>query len=156
MKHSKEVEDRRFFIEAGLLGVIVIAVVAAVIYTETQPVSLDELKADVGDLRTSASAGRLLATQYMDGKVTETFLRNNAQLIYDQTSSIRKNLDSSDPAPDIVLEHWEARHYAKQLESSMYRMANDPTGLGIERNNVGELIPQFRVLEDTLKAHPAE
>jgi hypothetical protein len=156
MKHSKKVQDRRFLIEAGLLVLIVIAILAAVIFNAIQPLSFDELKADVGDLRTSASAGRLLATQYMEGNVTNTFLHNNAEIIYGQVKSIRKNLDSSDPAKDIVLEHWEARHYAKQLESAMYQMSNDDTGIGIERNKAGELIPQFRDLEDKLKAHPKE
>jgi hypothetical protein len=156
MKHSKEIQDRRFLIEAGLLVAIMVAIAAAVIFAALQPLSLDELKADVGDLRTSASAGRLLATQYMEGNVTDAFLRNNAELIYGQVKSIRNKLDSADPEKDIVLEHWEARHYAKQLESAMYRMSNDDTGIGIERDKAGDLIPQFRDLEDKLKAHPKE
>ena len=156
MKHPGEVQNRRFIIEAALLVVIIAAIGAAVIATELKPLSLDGLTADIGDLRTSASAGRLLATEYMNGNLTDTFTRGNAQLIYSQVKSIRKDLESSDPEQDIVLEHWEARHYAKQLEDSMYRMANDDTGIGIERNKAGDLIRQFRDLEDKLKAHPKE
>ena len=156
MKHSGDVQNRRFIIEAAPLVAIVAAIVAAVIATELKPLSLDGLAADVGDLRTSASAARLLATEYMNGDLTDTFTRSNADLIYSQVRSIRKDLESSEPEQDIVLEHWEARHYAKQLEEAAYRMANDSTGIGIERNRAGELIQQFRDLEDKLKAHPKE
>jgi hypothetical protein len=156
MKHPKAVQNRRFLVEAGLLVAIVAAFTGAFIAAELKPLSLDGLKADVGDLRTSASAGRLLATEYMNGNLTETFTRSNAELIYSQVKSIREGLDSSDPEQDIVLEHWEALHFAKQLEDSMYRMANDDTGIGIERDKAGDLIRQFRDLEDKLKAHPKE
>ena len=156
MKHSQTDEDRRSVLEAALLAAIIIAIAGAAIWSAMQPLSLDSLKADVGDLRTSASAGRLLATQYTDGNVTETFMRNNAELIYSQVKSIRKSLDSADPDPDVVLEHWQARHYALQLEQSMYRMSNDSTGVGIERNKAGELMQQFIDIEQKLKTHPKE
>jgi hypothetical protein len=156
MKHSSDVRKKRLFLEACVGLLIAAAIVAAIVVSARQKLSATDVRIDTGDLRTLAASARLLASNDLAGKATDTFRTQQASLMLSNAMSIHRALDGSPPEPDIVLEHWKARHLARQLEDSLQRMSKPGADFAAEADICGRLASQLSGLEDGLKQRPEQ
>ena len=93
--------SRNFWIEVGVLVLLLAAVIAAFAISASEPLSKDDLRIQAGDLRSFAASGRLLAIQFSRGETTETFFHNQTELIQSKASDAEKSLNEAKTLPEL-------------------------------------------------------
>lgn len=144
-------KKRSIWVEAGVVVLLIALAVTAFVRNETRPLKKDDIKIAAANLRSlSADAGQLVQ-QFLDGQVTETFLRSQALLMRDNAKSTAKQMESSKADGDIELERWETGHLGEQLAANLKGLSdgtNDPATVRVE---LKKLFGEFRKMEDSLK-----
>jgi hypothetical protein len=85
-----------FWIE--LAGVVVVGtlLIGALAYSKSKPLTADDIAIEAGDLRSLSAAGSLLAQEFSDGQVTDTFFEEQLELTKDKVDTARETLETSD------------------------------------------------------------
>jgi len=143
-------QDRHFWIEATILLLLLASVVTAFAISLSQPSNKDELKIAAGDLRSFAASGRLLAIQYSKGLTTETFFRNQTELIQEKAKASADSLRGSKAEPDMHAHLSKAATLAQEITNALTESenTNDPA---MEAAKLDSLTQQVSQEEDALK-----
>jgi hypothetical protein len=141
---------RNFWIELVVLVLLIAAAAAAFTISSIAPLNKDDLKIQAGDLRSFAAAGRLLAIQFSRGETTETFFRNQTELIEDKASSAESSLRDAKAKPELSQQLVEITHLAHQLSGTLDEMHRGAAAAGAAAE-LDSLTHQLSTQEDRLK-----
>ena len=143
-------QDRHFWIEATILLLLLASVVTAFAISLSEPLNKDDLKIAAGDLRSFAASGRLLAIQYSNGLTTETFFRNQTELIQEKAKASADSLRGSKAEPDMHAHLSKAATLAQEITNALTESenTNDPA---MEAAKLDSLTQQVSQEEDALK-----
>jgi hypothetical protein len=154
MRTNEPIKKRALLTELAMLVLVVGAITGAIVHAELKPMSKDDLKIAASDLRSLAASSKQLTEQDVAGQLTRRFFDSQSQLIKKKVHSSRTSLDSADAEKGLELEHWNIRHLASQLDSTLDRL-NDPTANhSVEITPLDDLKTKLKQEEDTLKADP--
>ena len=148
---KRKVNKKRFWIEAGVILLLLVGAVAAFIRSRTEPMSGDELKIAAANLRSFAAAGKQLTAEFLAGQTTETFLKTQSSLLGEKIEDVRKELDAANPEKGFELKHWQARSLARQVDESLTRLSESPQTASRTKSELENVFPQLKDLEDGLK-----
>jgi hypothetical protein len=148
---KRKVNKKKLWIQAAVVLLLLAGAVAAFIRSENKPLSKDEIKIAAADLRSFSAAGAQLCAQFLDGQATETFLKTQSSLLEDKVADLKKQLDSADSEKGFELKHWEARSLARQADESLKRLADNTQAVSQTRDELKNLFPKIKELEDSLK-----
>ena len=117
--------------------------------------SLDReaLKSVVGELRSQAAVGRLLAEQSASGKLTRTFLETQAGQSRKKIESEREELKSSSVAPEVIGPSMRASTLAGRLNddyAALPRSYEDANTAAALLREFDALFKELKSLEDGL------
>ena len=141
---------RRIWIEAAVVSLLVAGGVAALVENAASPMDRDELAISAADLRTSSSAAKRLADQFLAGQLTETFFQEQSSLLYDQVKSSHEELESGVVEPSLEKQRADLTRLAVLTEEQVAALENGDD-VRAARDSLAELFDQFKVLEDGLK-----
>jgi hypothetical protein len=144
-------QTRNFWTEAALLAFIVAAIVTALVASELSPLNKDDVKLEVGDLRSFASAGSQLVGQHLAGETTQTFFDSQVSLIKSKVDSSAKTLRDAKVKPEVKNECLEAADMAEQVLSEFEGLSRPQLDLEAEGARMKNLATKLRDLEDRLK-----
>ena len=142
---------RNFWIETAVATLLITLAAAPLVRSELKPLNADELKINVGDLRSLAAAGKQLTEAYMQGTQTETFFREQSSLLRAEVTSLRQTLDSAEPVPDVESELHQARTLAARLGGAYEHLADSKRDSAAAGNELGGLVAPLKQLEEGLK-----
>ena len=117
--------------------------------------SLDRegVKSSVGELRSQAAAGRLLAEQAGAGNLTRVFLETQSRQSLKNIESEREGLKASSVAPEVIAPSMRASTRARRLGddyAALPRSCEDPKVAGELAREFGALFSDLKSLEDWL------
>jgi len=145
-------KSRNFWIEAVVLVLLVAAGAAAFTISSLAPLNKDDLKIQAGDLRAFAAAGRLLAIQFSRGETTETFYRNQTELIEDKASAAESSLRDAKTKPELRQQLAEITFLAHQLSGTLDEMHHGSNAAAAAAaGELDSLTHQLSTQEDRLK-----
>ena len=107
--------NRNFWIEAGLLALILAALTVAFFASVERPLNKDDIKMNASDIRSFSAAVYQMIEQQAKGQLTEQFYLAQVELLSEKVSTARETLSSSDAKPDAVQDQKEAAHLADEL-----------------------------------------
>ena len=141
------------WLQAGVLLSVVAGASYWLAYAGSGSLDRKALKSVVGELRSQAAVGRLLAEQSAQGRLTRTFLETQAEQSRKKIESERGELKSSSVAPEVIGPSMRASTLAGRLDDDYaalarsYGDANAATALGREFDG---LFTEFKSLEEGL------
>ena len=112
-------------------------------------ISRDDLKIDAGDLGTFASAGSLLCEQYMAGNTTDTFFRNQSEMLRDKVRSGREAITGSAGVNEP--QRRQAAEIADKLETTFGSLYDDPSTTASASSELQRLTTLAKGVEESLK-----
>jgi hypothetical protein len=119
-----------------------------------QPAGPDDLKVEVGDLRSSISEAEQIIEQAEAGKLTATFFQVELELLRDQAETARKNLGAEKPQPGLEGKFAAARglaETARDVISRLLPLFNQPQQMNSEKAKLEKVSQQAVALEESLK-----
>jgi inorganic triphosphatase YgiF len=125
--------------------------IAAFVQNSATPMGRDELKISAADLRVMASAGSLLAEQYLDGRTTDTFYREQSSLLRDEARSAREDVEETDVVPGAEQQHDALVQLAKETENEIAALADFPQSAPSAEVNLRLIFGRLQALEAELK-----
>ncbi|HEV7889961.1 MAG TPA: hypothetical protein VGP08_04950 [Pyrinomonadaceae bacterium] len=141
------------WLQAGIL----LSILAGASYWLAQAggTSLDReaLKSAVGELRSQAAVGRLLAEQSARGELTRTFLETQVGQSRKNIDSERKELKSSSVAPEVIGPSMRASTLARRLDDDYAALAlvyGDGNKAEVLGREFDALFKEFKTLEEGL------
>jgi hypothetical protein len=141
---------RNFWIELVVLVLLIAAGAAAFTISSMAPLNKDDLKIQAGDLRSFAAAGRLLAIQFSRGETTETFFRDQTELIEDKASSAESSLSDAKTKPELHQQLAEITSLGHQLSGTLDEMHHGSDAVGAA-GELDSLTHRLSTQEDRLK-----
>jgi hypothetical protein len=142
--------SKRFWIELVVLLLIIAAGAAALIVSEMRPLNKEDLKIEAGDLRALAAAGRLVAIQYTKGDTTDTFFRNQTELIETKVSNDEDSLQNAEAKPEVGRQLAELVSLAGQTPHVLGKMKTS-SDVSTPISELDSITYKFKNLEDELK-----
>jgi hypothetical protein len=149
MKASARKRD--LWIQASIVLLLLALTVAAFVRSSTKPLSADDLKISVSDLRSFSSDGALICEQYLEGHLTETFFNNEVQLLQDKVKSSRESLETTKVEPEISSELDRTHAMAQRLESAYNQLADQSRNVGHIEKEMNDLVSPLKSIEEGLK-----
>jgi hypothetical protein len=144
-------EARNFYIEVALLVMIALAVGTAIVISQISPLDRNDIRLEVGDLRSFASAGAELADQFASKRTTETFFNSQARLIGDKVKTSAQTLRDGKAKPEAERERVNAAELASELNAKYEALLGPSLDLDIARNDLKKLAAKLRELEESMK-----
>jgi hypothetical protein len=123
---------RKLLTQSAAIMIVICGFIAWLVRAETKPLDQDELKIEIGNLRSFANAAGLLSEQAQSAKVTQTFFQTQTYLLQDKTETSRSSLETANVQPGLSDKHSQSRQLAGQLKSTL-------DGLSVSFANVEEL-----------------
>ena len=142
--------SRNFWIELGVLLLLLAAVIAAFAISASEPLSRDDLRIQAGALRSFAASGRLLAIQFSRGETTETFFHNQTELIQNKASDAEKSLSGAKTLPDLREDLDRIAKLCHDLTAALNDLQNGPDSAA-SAAKLDALTHQINNEEDKLK-----
>lgn len=142
--------SRNFWIEVGLLVVLLAAVIAAFAISASEPLTKDDLRIQAGDLRSFAASGRLLAIQFSRGETTETFFHNQTELVQSKASDAEKSLQGVRTQPELRDHLDKIARLSHDLTTALNELQNG-TDIAASAAKLDALTHQISDEEDSLK-----
>jgi hypothetical protein len=145
---------RILWLQAAVVLLLLGGLVGWLVRVEMKPLGRAELKIEAADLRSYAAAGRLLAEQALTGKTTQAFFQTQTYLLQDKAESATKKLDSVEPKSGLEAQHLQARHLARQVQTALQSLnasVTNPQGMNQAKDELANLFPQLKELEESLK-----
>jgi hypothetical protein len=122
-------------------------------YAGSRSLDREALKSVVGELRSQAAVGRLLAEQSASGRLTGTFLETQTEQARKNIESERGELKSSDVEPGVVGPSARASALAGRLDddyAALARSYGDAETAAALRREFDALFSELKSLEDGL------
>jgi hypothetical protein len=141
---------RNFWIEAVVILLLIAAGAAAFTIASMEPLNKDDLKIHTGDLRSFAAAGRLLAIQFSRGEMTETFFRNQTELIQEKASTTESSLRDAKTTPELSTQLKEVTSLAHEVSAALSEM-HSGADASSSTAKLDSLTHQLSTQEDRLK-----
>jgi hypothetical protein len=141
---------RNFWIEGTVLVLLIVAGAAAFTISSMEPLNKDDLKIQASDLRSFAAAGRLLVIQFSRGETTETFFRNQTELIKDKASASEDSLRNAKTEPELRPRLNELVDLAHEVSSTLDEM-HGGANVAASATKLDTLTHQLSAQEDRLK-----
>ena len=113
----------------------------------------DALKSTVGELRSQAAVGRLLAEQSARGQLTLTFLETQVRQTRKGIDSERKELSSSSVEPEVIGPSMRASTLATRLDgdyAALPRSYGDAKAADALEREFDALFKELKSIEDGL------
>jgi hypothetical protein len=148
------VNRRKLLTQAAALIVVIFGLIAWLVYAETKPLDQNELKIEIGNLRSFAADAGLLADQALSAKVTQTFFQTQTYLLQEKTESSRTSLATAKVQPRLAQQHWQSRQLAEQVKSELDGLSvafASPEEINRASSNLKRLSAELKQLEDRLK-----
>jgi hypothetical protein len=148
------INKRKLGIQAAVVILLTLGLLTWLAHAETKPLDRNELKIEVGHLRSYSAEAGLLAEQAASTRVTETFFQTQTYLLRDKAESSRSSLESATVEPELEASHWQARQLAGQLKSMLEQLSVSFTNseeLNRASSNLKSLLSQLKTLEQSLK-----
>jgi hypothetical protein len=147
-------KSRSAWIQAAIIILLLGGLVFLGIRKVNQPLSRDELKIEIGDLRSHASEGRKLSELAAPDKTTRAYFEAQTLLLVDKAQEAKKQLDDAQPEAGLELPHWQARHLAGQVKTALEQLStafSQPQEANRLKGELEKLYPQLKELEESLK-----
>jgi hypothetical protein len=141
---------RNFWLEAVVLVLLIIAGAAAFAVSSLSPLSKDNLRTEAGDLRSFAAAGRLLAIQFSRGEITETFFRNQTELVQGKAAAAEISLRDAKTKPELSSQLNELTSLAHEVSYALSEMQSGADASGLAAK-LDLLTQELSAQEDRLK-----
>jgi len=142
--------DRNFWIQTAVIAAVIASLVAVFAYSETKPLKADELAVQIADLRSLCSSGKKMFEQKASGELTDAFFANQIELMHDNVTSLREDLDTSNAEPNLRNALGRSRELAARVDVAFYRLSEN--GLSEQAAvEAGGLVEPLKQLEDQLK-----
>jgi hypothetical protein len=141
-------------VQAAVLLLLVGGVIYWGVKAASKPLSRDDLKIEVGDLRSDASEGAQFAEQASPDKTTRAYFEEQTSMLADKVKEAKKKLDDATPETGLEVQHWEARHLAGQVEAELERLTSafaQPQEANGVKGELEKLYAQLKELEESLK-----
>jgi hypothetical protein len=145
---------RKLWIEVMTVIVLTLGLLAWLAHAETKPLGRNELKIEVGHLRSYSAEAGLLAEQAVPTKVTETFFQTQTYLLRDKAESSSSSLESATVDSGLEANHGQARQLAGQLKSLLEQLSGsfaNPDELNRASTNLKSLSAELKAAEQSLK-----
>lgn len=151
---SQPVNRKNLLVQATAAIVLILGLIAWLVHAETKPLDRNELKIEVGHLRSFSAEAGLLAEQAASAKVTETFFQTQTYLLRDKVESLRNSLESATLDSGLEGNHWQARQLADQLKTMIENLNGsfaNPNELNRASSQLKSLSAQLKTAEQSLK-----
>jgi hypothetical protein len=142
--------DRNFWIQTAIVAAVIAGLVAVFAYSETKPLQADELAVQVADLRSLCSTGKKMFEQNARGELTQAFFDDQIELMRDNITSLRDDLDTSNAEPNLHKALSKSRELANRADVAFYDLTEGGRGEQAARD-LGGLVESLKQLEDELK-----
>ena len=143
--------SQHFWIDAVLLAFTVVSAAAAITVSKLSPLTKDDLRLEIADLRSFAQEGAQLTNQHLAGQTTQTFFDSQAEQIKDKVDSSLKSLRNSEVKPEIETDRRRAVNLAEQLSSEFHRLSTSQLELETSGPRLKTLGKQLREMEERMK-----
>jgi len=150
----KRVRFWSIWLQAAILLSILSSVAIWIISAREMPSGQDNLRVEVGGLRSQAAEGQFLAEQAMQNKTTAIFLRTQTEQLQKKVQSVLKDLQSMKVESGLETKTAQARKLADRLNTSLYNLANsldNQQQTDDLKNDLANLFAQLSDLENSLK-----
>jgi hypothetical protein len=147
-------KTRSVLIQAAALLLLVCGVIYWGVRAASKPLGRDDLKIEIGDLRSEASEGVKFAEQASPDKTTRTFFQEQTSMLADKVKDAKKKLDDATTETGLEVQHWEARHLAGQVQNELERLTStfaQPQQANSVKVELEKLHAQLKELEESLK-----
>jgi len=156
LQHAKNhmrlgAKKRSIWIEAGVIVLLIALAVTLFVQNETKPLKQADIKIAAANLRSLSSDAGQLVQQFLDGEVTETFLRSQASLMRDKAKSTAKQMESSKADGEMELKRWQTGHLGEQLETKLAQLADGTGDSAAVHVELKKLFGELKEMEDSLK-----
>ena len=148
------INNRKLWIEVMAVILLTLGLMAWLVHAETKPLNRNELRIEVGHLRSYSAEAGLLAEQALTTKVRETFFKTHTYLLRDKAESSSSSLESATVDAGLETNHWQARQLAGQLKSILEQLSGsfaNADELNRASSNLKSLSAQLRAAEESLK-----
>ena len=145
--------QRQVWLQAAVVLLIVAALVAWFVWSETKPLNHVELKIPIADLRTYCAAAVLQADLTLHGKTTQSFYESQLIMLREKVSADMKALDSAKVESGLEIKHWQARRLVRELQTSLDQLQSSfaqPKQIEAVKTDLENLLPRLKELEATL------
>lgn len=150
----KRVRFWSIWLQAAVLLSILFSVAIWIISAREMPSGQENLRVEVGGLRSQAAEGQFLAEQAMKNKTTAIFLRTQTEQLQEKVQSVLKDLQSMKVESGLETKTAQARELAASLNTSLSSLAksfgNQPQTSDL-KNDLANLFSQLSDLENGLK-----
>jgi hypothetical protein len=145
---------RKLLTQAAAVIVVILGLIAWLVRAETKPLDQNELKIEVGNLRSFAAEAGLLAEQVLSTKITQTFFQTQTYLLHEKTESLKSSLDTAKIQPGLEEKHWQSRQLTGQLKSALESLSvsfANAEEMNRASSNLKTLSSELKQLEESLK-----
>jgi hypothetical protein len=112
--------------------------------------SAEDIKIQVGNVRTAAAAAQLLCESFIKGETTVTFFKTQASLLADKANTAASDLEGN--AGNAEEARQRAQVLATELSSVCSTLSSDPNAAATTREQARSLARNASQLEDELKS----
>jgi hypothetical protein len=127
--------------------------VAWFIYAQTKPLSSSDLKIPISESRSKAAAAQLLTTTTQAGKTVPAFYEAQIIMLRQKVDETASQLATAKVENGLEIKLWQAQRLIGELKTTLERLETafgKPDQLELRRQELDELVPRLRELEDTL------
>jgi hypothetical protein len=151
---GRPVNRRKLLTQAVVLMVVIFGLIAWFVHAERKPFDQNQLKIEIGKLRSYAADAELLAEQALSTKVTQTFFQTQTYLLHEKIETSRSSLEDTKVEPRLEEKHWLSRQVAGQLNSAIESLSVsfvNPEEMNRASTNLKRLSSELKQLEESLK-----
>jgi hypothetical protein len=137
-----------------IIVLLIVGGAAWFVYEELKPAGPDDLKVEVGDLRSTVSEAERIIEQATAGKLTAKFFQVELDMLRDQAETARKNMASAKPQQGLEVKFFEARFLAETARDVIGRLLplfDQPQQTSVEKAELERIFRQAVALENSLK-----
>ena len=114
--------QKHFWIEVTLLVLVTAAIVTAIIASEMQPLSKNDVKMNVSDIRSFSATALRLHEQHERQQLTEQFFAAEVELLSKKVEATKETLEA-DTEPQAENDRREAADLSTQLRKAVEGLA---------------------------------
>jgi hypothetical protein len=124
-----------------------------VVFKALKPAGPDDLKVEVGDLRSYISEAERIIEQAKAGKLTANFFQTEVELLRDKVGTTVENIVAEKPQSGLEAKFTEARRLAEMGRDGLGRLQplfNQPQQMEDEKAKLEQIFRQAVALEKSL------
>jgi hypothetical protein len=124
-----------------------------IVFEELKPAGPDNLKVEVGDLRSYISEAERIIEQAKAGNLTASFFQTEVEMLRDKVGTTSQNIGAEKPRPGLEAKFTEAHRLAEMGRDGLGRLQplfNQPQQMEDEKARLEEIFRQAVALEKSL------